>query len=401
MVTTVVVGAGLLGASAALHLARHGARVHILERAVPGSGTTARSFARISAYRKLPYPYFALNHAGILEYDQLARRLGPGRPLARSFLMQCGSLVWSDDEGFSEHVNQLRGWGAAVTWCDPQRLDREFGGSIRFPAGAPTRAKVAHFPQEGWVDAPELVAQLLDAAQRRGATLRTGCSVEGVETRGPRIRVVLATGERLEANAMVNAAGPQADVVAGLVGRSLPLAPSRGLLVELSPSPGRALSLPHILDTPAASLRPAPSGRMQVRSDEVDAGLGTDDGSGIPQSLVDELARRAAALVPGFAGVSVADSRIGVRVMPADGYPSVGAVAEVPGYYEAVTHSGVTLGPLIGRLLAELILADRIDPLLEPYSPDRFPPRPALREPVTARSAEKVGDPADAGDRQL
>jgi glycine/D-amino acid oxidase-like deaminating enzyme len=66
--------------------------------------------------------------------------------------------------------------------------------------------------------------------------------------------------------------------------------------------------------------------------------------------------------------------------MPADGYPSVGAVAELPGYYEAVTHSGVTLGPLIGRLLAELILADRIDPLLEPYSPNRFPPRLALRD---------------------
>lgn len=58
--------------------------------------------------------------------------------------------------------------------------------------------------------------------------------------------------------------------------------------------------------------------------------------------------------------------------MPADGYPSVGAVAGIPGYYETVTHSGITLGRLIGRLLAELILDDRIDPLLEPYSPDRF-----------------------------
>lgn len=384
MVTTVVVGAGLLGASTAWHLAQQGARVHVLERAVPGNGTTAHSFARISAYRKLPYPYFALNHAGILEYDQLVRRLGPGR-----WLQRCGSLVWSDDDGFPEHVNQLRAWGAAVDWCDPQRLDREFGSSIRFPAGAPhqdppDQGRVAHFPQEGWVDAPELVAQLLDAAQRRGAILRAGCGVEGVETRGPRIRVVLANGERLEADAMVNAAGPQADVVAGLVGRSLPLAPTRGLLIELSPAPGRTLSLPHILDTPAASLRPAPSGRVQVRSDEVDAGLGPDDGSGAPRNLVAELARRAAALVPGLEGASVADSRVGVRVMPADGYPSVGAVAAVPGYYEAVTHSGVTLGPLIGRLLAELILADRIDPLLAPYSPDRFPPEPAFRCPFTA-----------------
>ena len=44
----------------------------------------------------------------------------------------------------------------------------------------------------------------------------------------------------------------------------------------------------------------------------------------------------------------------------------------VPGYYEAVTHSGVTLGPLLGRLLAREILEGEVDPLLSSYRPDRF-----------------------------
>ena len=365
----------MLGASVAWALARQGAKVQVVERAVPGNGTTAHSFARMSAYRKLPYAYFALNHAGIQEYDELANRIGPGRWLAR-----CGSLIWSDDEGFAEHVNRLRAWGAAVTWCDPKQLDRDLSKSIRFPA----RTEIAHFRQEGWVDAPELVLQLLDAAKRQGAVIRAGCSVEGIDTQGHRIQMVLADGTRLEADALINAAGTQAGAVAGLVGRSLPLAPTQGLLVELSPFAGRALSLPCILDTPSASLRPAPSGRVQVRSDEVDATLRTDPGGGIPPSLVDELARRAAAVVPELTTAPVADSRIGTRVMPADGYPSIGAVPEIPGYYEAVTHSGITLGPLIGRLLAEWILTHRIDPLLEPYSPDRFVPRPTPGRPATA-----------------
>jgi glycine/D-amino acid oxidase-like deaminating enzyme len=51
----------------------------------------------------------------------------------------------------------------------------------------------------------------------------------------------------------------------------------------------------------------------------------------------------------------------------------VGALSQIPGYYEAVTHSGVTLGPLVGRLLACEILAGEVDPLIAPFRPDRFP----------------------------
>jgi glycine/D-amino acid oxidase-like deaminating enzyme len=44
----------------------------------------------------------------------------------------------------------------------------------------------------------------------------------------------------------------------------------------------------------------------------------------------------------------------------------------IPGYFEAVTHSGVTLGPLLGRLLAQTVATGQTDPLLAPFSPDRF-----------------------------
>jgi glycine/D-amino acid oxidase-like deaminating enzyme len=38
-----------------------------------------------------------------------------------------------------------------------------------------------------------------------------------------------------------------------------------------------------------------------------------------------------------------------------------------------VTHSGVTLGPLIGRLLAQEILTGEVEPVAAPFRPDRFP----------------------------
>ena len=40
---------------------------------------------------------------------------------------------------------------------------------------------------------------------------------------------------------------------------------------------------------------------------------------------------------------------------------------------EAVTHSGITLGPLVGRLLAREMLTGEVDPLIAPFRPDRFP----------------------------
>ena len=48
------------------------------------------------------------------------------------------------------------------------------------------------------------------------------------------------------------------------------------------------------------------------------------------------------------------------------------AVPSVPGYYEAVSHSGITLGPVIGRLLASEILSGKPDRLLADFRPERF-----------------------------
>ena len=55
------------------------------------------------------------------------------------------------------------------------------------------------------------------------------------------------------------------------------------------------------------------------------------------------------------------------------GSPSVGAVADIPGYVEAVTDYGVTLAPLIARSLTDEMLGAPANPLLDPFRPDRLP----------------------------
>lgn len=58
------------------------------------------------------------------------------------------------------------------------------------------------------------------------------------------------------------------------------------------------------------------------------------------------------------------------RPMPVDGLPVVGVVR--PGIYVTVSHSAVTLAPLLGRLVAWEVSRDMELDLLLPYRPGRF-----------------------------
>ena len=64
--------------------------------------------------------------------------------------------------------------------------------------------------------------------------------------------------------------------------------------------------------------------------------------------------------------------KIGTRPVPIDGFPVVGNLDGYKGVFVAVMHSGVTLAPLIGRLLASEVLEASKSPLLEAFRPNRF-----------------------------
>ena len=80
----------------------------------------------------------------------------------------------------------------------------------------------------------------------------------------------------------------------------------------------------------------------------------------------------AAPHLPSLAGAGVEAVRVGVRPMPRDQKPMVGPVPGLEGFYVVVSHSGVTLGPLWGRVAAAEILDRKPDPRLDPYRPARF-----------------------------
>src|SRR6476619_3760164 len=84
----IVIGAGIVGASIAWHLAAAGARVTIFDAGEAGGVATPSSFAWINASWGNPEPYFRLRIRAMAEWKRLAAEV-PDIPLAWS-----GGLLW-------------------------------------------------------------------------------------------------------------------------------------------------------------------------------------------------------------------------------------------------------------------------------------------------------------------
>lgn len=356
-----VVGAGCVGANVAYRLTERGARVTVLDAGLPGAGTSGASFAWTNSFNKTPRDYHDLNVASMEEHAALAKELGGG-----GWLHQDGALAWEEDAAgrarLTAAVERLGGWGYPVEWI-AAREARALEPDLRI---APAVDRVVWTPGEGYVEVVPLIAALLAEAGRRGARMRPGERVAAIEREGRRVRGIRTErGERLAADRVVDCAGIAAGDVAGLAGLALPLGRVPGRLIYTAPV---ATTLRRPVHAPGGHFRPDGGGRIVLAEGAHDHAWRTD---GEPWPAERSLAAMAAHL-PALAGARVEATRIGVRPMPPDERPMVGAMPGVDGFYVVVSHSGVTLGPLWGRLAAAEILEGTLDPRLGPYRPDRF-----------------------------
>lgn len=360
----VVVGAGIVGACIAYRLAEAGARVTVLDAGPPGRGTSGASFAWLNAFSKTPQSYYELNVASIAEHRVLAEELAGGNA---SWLHANGALHWADSEPedakLRANAERLRSWGYPVEWLTPAAIIADLEPDLAFP---PDQPAVLLAPGEGWVEVVPLIAALLHAARQYGAEIRWPAAVIGVErTDGRVVGVRLEGGASIYADVVVNCAGPSADGLAQLAGIEYPFKRIPGLLAISAPV---AAELKRVCRGPGIHFRPDGGGRILMAEDDVDKQIGTG-----PQAKgADDLLRLAARYLPNLGGGRIEVQRVGVRPMPPDGLPIVGFVPGIEGFYTVVSHSGVTLGPLWGRVAAAEIVHNRPDLRLAPYRPGRL-----------------------------
>jgi L-2-hydroxyglutarate oxidase LhgO len=224
----VVIGAGVVGLASALAIARRGTPVCVIERhARPGLETSTHNSGVI--------------HAGIYyPADSLKARLCvEGRDRLYHFCVEkqiphvkCGKLVVAQN-GESRALERILAL-ASTNGVTVARVDRKFV-TAREPHVA--AAEAIWSPETGWLDAEAYVRALhAELASHDGAVL-TGTHVVAIESRPDGSLTVVTPRERIDATAVVNAAGLYADDVSRLAGgEPFQIFPCRGEYAELAPN---------------------------------------------------------------------------------------------------------------------------------------------------------------------
>ena len=369
--SAVIIGAGIFGVSTGLQLARRGIRVIIINDGPPANGASGRSLAWLNSSRMRSEPYHRLRMAGIDRYRTLAARFPDA-----NWLRFDGGLTWDADDDTNEIDLSYRhevSLGYDAAHVSPKKVAALTPG---VSADAITPQGAIFNPGEGWVDLPALINILLEEFATLGGRLVTDEGEARVLIElGRAIGAATAAGNRFMADATVLATGPSVPSMAAqagqIVGDGTPIA----LLIQTKPV---AHPLRAVLNTPRVAIRPAPGGTFAVDADwAADEGVShrQDGGLDIDSAVVKELLAEASKVLEGNPKLEVAFIGAGGKPIPSDGEPVIGAFKAIPGYYVAFSHSGATLGLIVGELLAHEVATLTEHPMLATFRPERFDAR--------------------------
>ncbi len=339
----VVIGAGIVGASLAYHLASKGAKVTVVEAGGIASGVTGTSFAWINTSCAGPDPIAALRGGAIVAWRRLETQV-PGLTLrwhgALSYGTQDGRVSSS-----SKLINHSR-----IAQLEPQ---------LRQP---PQQA--VYEPEQGALDAVAATHALLAAAKALGATVRTHTPVLGFTVRDARVTGVETATGLIEADTVVLAAGTGTATLAAQLGVNLPIHASPAIFLRYQAPPGLVRG---IISSHAMEVRQAEDGTMLAAEDYVD-----DAPDKQPAAIAQRTASAIREELEGADAIAPAFACIGLRPMPIDGVPVIGYLPQVSGVYVCAMHPGVVLAAIVGQLASGEIVDDEPASTLAACRPARF-----------------------------
>lgn len=407
----IVLGAGIVGTSIALHLVKRGVTVALIDRGAPGKATSYGNAGVIESNTLFPHPFprdfFALMRVALkqapeanyhlsflpqiapwlfayransaperrMEFAELMRPLF-ARALAEheALLTEAGATRYLRKEGW---LKLYRSEVAFAATARERHVAEQFGllsraldpegARVLEPALAPVFRHAVHWPAAANVTDPLAVTRAYVARfTALGGVVLTGDG-RSLRRHGERWRVDAEEGP-IDTAEVVVALGPWAPDLLGPLGIRLPLAVKRGYHRHFRPQGNAGLGRPVVDAELGYCLAPMEQGiRLTTGAEFADRDA--------PPSPVqfDRLMPKAKQLFPLGEPVE-ATPWMGSRPCFADSRPVIGRAPGHPGLWLAYGHAhwGLTLGPVTGRLLAEMMtgVTPFCDP--KPYGAERF-----------------------------
>lgn len=362
---TVVIGGGLHGLSAALHLAREGQSVAVVEKSWSGrhaSGATAagvRTLGRNPAEIPLALQSMDIWHAiaDLVDDDCGFHADGQMRVAETEAELDIlkARLGRMQEMGYSHEVlinaNTLRDLVPA--------LSHHCLGAL-------------YVERDGAADPHRTLAAFQRTAERHGAEIFEGEGVEAIGRQGSGWRVQ-TTSRTFESAAVVNAAGAWAGEIARLIGDVIPLGTKASMMIvterldtfvrPVVGAVGRQLSFKQ---TDRGTL--VIGGGIQGTYD-LWAGSTTLDFMALAEST-----RAASTLFPAVGNVMITRCWAGLEAKTADMLPVIAASPEHAGAFHVFGFSGhgFELVPAAGAAVADLVLRGRTDRPIAPFTPERL-----------------------------
>jgi sarcosine oxidase subunit beta len=333
----VVVGGGVIGLSAAYHLAASGVRdVVLVERGELGSGSTCKAAGGVRAQFS-DAVNIELGLRSLRTFETFAEEFGQ-----EIDLHQVGYLFLLDHPAdvarFERDVALQNRLGV------PSRMIDVAEAKALSPLIATDGLLAAAYsPTDGHCTPESVVLGYAAAARRHGATILRSTEVLGIEREGDTITGVRTTAGPIESGTVVCAAGPWSAAVGAMAGVHLPVTPERREIVVTEPVPGLDPRTPFTIDF---------STTFYFHAEGPGLLMGMSDPELIPAAVE----RRAPSLVE----LGIASGWAGLYENTPDHNALIGEAEGISRFLYATGFSGhgFLMGPAVGEVVRDLYLGD-------------------------------------------
>lgn len=352
----VVIGAGVAGLAIGWRLKQRGADVTVLDRAQPARAASWASAGMIAANSEAgdaPEAEFARTCRAA--WPDFAREVEEASEHAIGYA-QSGTLMVAMRDEKAGHL-PADADVSVLTAQEALAMESMLAPDIQGALWA---------PKEAQVDNRALGDALALALRRAGGKLLATEPVVHIDVEGGRARAVITPYKRLEAEAVVLAAGAWSGRIAGLPPDAIPpVRPVKGEMLALVPPAGAALPT-HVVWGNGVYLVPR-KGRLLIGATLEEAGFDT----ALTRAAEDFLTDRALGLMPTLRQWRIDEHWAGLRPGSPDGLPLLGP-STVDGLFVASGQyrNGILFAPLVAEILARSVLERSSD--ITAFDPRRF-----------------------------